>query len=86
MRLDVSIVTALVSAALVSGCDDFRASRARSRVPRIVLVSMDTLHVGMSGPYNPDVETTPVLDRLAAEGVRFENAYTQTRITLPTPT
>jgi len=77
------IVIALVGAMLVSGCDDFRASRARSRVPRIVIVSMDTLHVDKVGPYNPDVETTPVLDRLAAEGVRFENAYTQTPITLP---
>ena len=76
-------VMLLVAATLVSGCDDFRASRARSRVPRIVVVSMDTLHVGMSGPYNPDVETTPVLDRLAIEGVRFENAYTRTPITLP---
>ena len=76
-------VMSLVAAMLVAGCDDFRASRARSRVPRIVVVSMDTLHVGRVGPYNPDVETTPVLDRLAAEGVRFDNAYTQTPITLP---
>ena len=83
IRLVISIVGALVGATLVSGCDDFRASRARSRVPRIVLVSLDTLHVDKAGPYNPDVETTPVLDRLAAEGVRFENAYTQTPITLP---
>ncbi len=76
-------VMLLVAAMLVAGCDDFRAARARSRVPRIVVVSMDTLHVGRTGPYNPDVETTPVLDRLAAEGVRFDNAYTQTPITLP---
>ena len=76
-------VMLLVAAMLVAGCDDFRAARARSRVPRIVVVSMDTLHVGRTGPYNPDVETTPVLDRLAAEGVRFKNAYTQTPITLP---
>ena len=83
MRPVILSLSVLVAATLVAGCDDFRASRARSRVPRIVVVSMDTLHVGMSGPYNPDVETTPVLDRVAAEGVRFENAYTPTPITLP---
>ena len=74
---------ALVAAIVATGCDDYRASRARSRVPRVVVVSIDTLHVNKTGPYNPDVDTTPVLDRLASEGVRFDNAYTHVPITLP---
>lgn len=74
---------ALLAASVISGCDDYRASRARASVPRVVVVSIDTLHVGRIGPYNPDVDTTPVLDRLAREGVRFENAYTHVPITLP---
>ena len=74
----------LVLVALVApGCSRYRAVRARSRVPHIVLVSLDTLHVNWTGPYNPDVTTTPFLDRFAESGVRFDRAYTHTPITLP---
>ncbi len=68
---------------LASACSQYRAARAKWKVPHIVLVSLDTLHVNWTGPYNPDVQTTPFLDRFAAEGIRFENAYTPTPITLP---
>lgn len=72
-----------MAATIGSGCNDLRSARARARVPRVVVVSIDTLHVGRTGPYNEDVHTTPVLDRLADEGVRFDHAYTHTPITLP---
>jgi len=77
------LAIALAVMALALGCDDFRASRARARVPRVVVVSIDTLHVDKTGPYNAEIDTTPVLDRVAAEGVRFANAYTHVPITLP---
>lgn len=46
-------------------------------------MSIDTLNLRYTSPYNPDVTTTPVLDRLAREGVRFERAYTHVPVTLP---
>ena len=64
-------------------CQEWRSSRARARVPRVILISIDTLHVNRVGPYNPDFENTPFLDRFAKEGIRFEHAYTPTPITLP---
>ena len=63
--------------------DDLRATRARAAHPRIVLVTFDTLNVLFTGPYGDGVELTPELDRFAAEGVVFENAYTRVPITLP---
>ena len=80
MKRIAAVLSALL---LASACSQYRAARAKSKLPHIVLVSIDTLHVNWTGPYNPDVETTPFLDRFAAEGIRFEHAYTQTPITLP---
>ncbi len=49
----------------------------------VVLVSLDTLRADRLGAYgNPD-GLTPNLDRFAAEGVVFEQAYSQTTTTAP---
>lgn len=82
-RSSALLASALAVVLMASGCDRMRASRARARVPHVVVVSIDTLHVGRTGLHNPDIETTPVLTQLASEGVRFEYAYTQAPITLP---
>jgi uncharacterized sulfatase len=63
--------------------EPLRAARARQRAPRIVMVTLDTLHIGHTGPYNPAVTTTPVLDRMAREGVVFDRAYVPVASTLP---
>jgi arylsulfatase A-like enzyme len=55
----------------------------KSRVTRVVLVSIDTLNLGYVSPYNPHVRTTPFLERLASEGARFEHAYALAPVTLP---
>ncbi|MEM1033522.1 MAG: sulfatase-like hydrolase/transferase [Myxococcota bacterium] len=44
----------------------------------IVLVSIDALRADHVGAYGYDRPTTPALDALAREGVRFEHAYTAT--------
>ncbi len=47
-------------------------------IPRnVVIVSLDALGAGHTGAYGYERDTTPVLDRVAGEGVVFENAYTQ---------
>ena len=52
-------------------------------MPGVLLISIDTLradHVGCYGYHRP---TTPVLDRLAEEGIRFARMYSVSSWTLP---
>ena len=51
--------------------------------PNIVLICIDTLRTDRVGAYNAESELTPVLDALAADGVVFEQAVTQSPWTLP---
>ncbi len=50
--------------------------------PNLLLITLDTTRADVLGCYGGTVET-PVMDRLAAEGVRFDNAWTVTPLTLP---
>ncbi len=49
----------------------------------IVLISVDTLRSDRLPAYGYDGVDTPAIDRLAAEGVLFERAYTHVNVTLP---
>jgi len=49
----------------------------------VVLISMDTLRRDHVGAYGYDRETTPGVDALAARGVLFENAVSQSSWTRP---
>ncbi len=49
----------------------------------IVLVSIDTLRADRVGAYGRAGAGTPAIDRLAAEGVRFDRAQTTAPLTLP---
>lgn len=55
----------------------------RPATPSVLLITLDTVGAGHLGCYGYRRIQTPNLDRLAAEGVRFANAYTQVPITLP---
>jgi choline-sulfatase len=55
-----------------------RASR-----PNVLLVTIDTLRWDHVGCYGAKLATTPVLDRLAARGVRFEFAIMHVPLTAP---
>ena len=79
----VALVIAVAATLAVYFQDELRSRYSRWRYPRIVLVTFDTLAVGFTGPYNSDVEFTPHLSALAAEGVVFFRAYTTVPITLP---
>lgn len=84
-----SLVSILLSICLVplwislAGCDASATRRAKDRFPRIVLVSIDTLNVLYTDPYNPEAGLTPHLAELASEGVLFELAHTTVPQTLP---
>ncbi len=59
------------------GCD------ARPEVTRVVVVTWDTTGADRLGPYGYDGNTTPSLDRFAAESVVFERAVSPVPTTLP---
>ena len=51
--------------------------------PNVVLVTIDTLRADHVGAYGAPTDATPVLDGLAARGIRFETVIAPTPITLP---
>ncbi len=51
--------------------------------PNVLLVTIDTLRADRLGSYGYPLAQTPVLDRLAREGVRFEDATVQVPLTFP---
>ncbi|MEW6747105.1 MAG: sulfatase-like hydrolase/transferase [Planctomycetota bacterium] len=54
--------------------------------PHVLLITLDTTRQDRLGCYGYASAHTPNLDALAADGVRFENAYTCVPITLPSHT
>ncbi|MDJ0786676.1 MAG: sulfatase-like hydrolase/transferase [Myxococcota bacterium] len=83
----------LLAALLCLGCDagvgdadrPATAGRAASldTVPNVLLVSIDTLRADRVGAFGASQAVTPTLDRLAAEGVRFDQAISPAPLTLP---
>ena len=58
-----------------------------SRRPRsVLLISVDTLRADRIGSYGYKAAATPVIDALAARGLRFEQAATVAPLTLPAHT
>ncbi len=49
----------------------------------VLLISVDTLRADRLSCYGYRQNTTPAMDRWAAEGARFEHAYTEYPLTLP---
>ncbi|MGH9542853.1 MAG: sulfatase [Terriglobales bacterium] len=58
----------------------------RSAAQNVILISIDTLRADHLHCYGYRLETSPNLDRLAHEGVRFADAYTTIPLTLPAHT
>ena len=72
---------AALALALLAAC-----APAEKTVPdRVVLVTIDTLRADRVGCYGGASARTPVLDTMAAEGVRFEFAISPVPLTLPAP-
>ncbi len=51
--------------------------------PNIILISLDTLRADHLSCYGYEKKTSPAIDRLAAQGVRFEYAISQAPSTIP---
>jgi arylsulfatase A-like enzyme len=73
-------LAASLAFALTAGCGGERIDRLAGK--NLLLVSVDTLRADHTSPYGVQAET-PALQRLADEGVVFENAYSPVPLTQP---
>jgi arylsulfatase A-like enzyme len=75
------VATALAGAAIAAAP---RLSQSQTRRPNILFILADDLGYGDLSCYGRPDYQTPNLDRLAAEGVRFANAYSASPLCTPT--
>ena len=59
------------------------APKGSHRVPRVILISIDSLRADALSAYNPNSPPTPHIDELASKSVRFRRAYGSAAWTLP---
>src|SRR5712692_9441616 len=74
----------LLTASLLSSAST--AFAAPIAAPSVVVITIDTLRADHLGCYGYKQIRTPNIDALAAEGARFERAYTVVPVTLPSHT
>lgn len=72
------LALALAVSSLAAGCGGDEV-----RDPNLVLVTVDTVRADHLGCYGDRAAITPWLDRIAAEGIRFEQASSAVPLTLP---
>ncbi len=78
----------LTAMVLLVGCNN---GKRRQQVgaappPNVLLISLDALRADGLGSYGCERNTSPFLDELASQGVRFTNAYANTHGTPPSHT
>jgi len=75
---------AAAGAAALAGSRWLMAAPARrERPPNILVIMSDEHNAGVTGCYGSKLVRTPHLDQLAASGVAFENAYTNSPLCVP---
>ena len=74
----LTLLTALASAGKVGA-----ASGPGKKRPHVIFISIDTLRADHLGCYGYGRKTSPNIDSLAGQGVRFANAFAQSSWTLP---
>ena len=83
MKPPAASVLLLAALATIAGCADAPAPTAPLRDYNVVLINVDTLRADRLGCYGHTRDTTPFLDRMASEGVRFERSYSTSSYTRP---
>jgi arylsulfatase A-like enzyme len=71
-----------IAAVLIAGCHSPPTPETGTR-KNVLLITIDTLRADHVGSYGYHLETSPTMDRLAAEGVRFADATVQWPKTWP---
>lgn len=83
LKFDHILLVGLVLGIVLAGPISCRRERGKSEIDRIVLVTFDTLRADHLSCYGYPRATSPFIDRLAAEGVRFLNTYAPMPTTVP---
>ncbi len=78
-RAPFPVFMGIVSLLLLSSCGADPTPKRTS----VILISIDTLRADRLGSYGHPRATSPFLDRLARDGVRFDRAYTSAPWTVP---
>ncbi|MEV7546522.1 sulfatase-like hydrolase/transferase [Streptomyces sp. NPDC089915] len=76
-------LTAATATAAPAALAEAPADPPATRQPNLVVVLADDLGYGELGAYGQKLITTPRLDRLAAEGLRFTDAYSTAAVCAP---
>jgi arylsulfatase A-like enzyme/Tfp pilus assembly protein PilF len=77
------VLVAALAAAGVVRCRREAPAISHDSIRNVLLITLDTTRADRLGCYGYAGARTPRFDRLAAEGVRFENAFADAPITLP---
>ncbi|WP_236025630.1 arylsulfatase [Algoriphagus oliviformis] len=81
MRVRTKTISALIFSLVVFCMTGL--SYAQSKAPNIVLIVADDLGIGDIGPYGQKMIRTPVLDRMASEGMLFSDFYAGNTVCAP---
>jgi len=79
----VSAVTLVIACCSAWGMGNSSSAAPMQAQPSILLISLDTVRADRLACYGYSRVETPNIDHLAADGIRFANAYTPVPITLP---
>src|SRR2546429_1539674 len=82
LGVGLALLRGLGLALLLGSCKPSSAP-VRVRPLNLVLITIDTLRADRLGCYGYSLIETPNLDRIARQGVLFENAVTHTPLTAP---
>ena len=75
-----SLAAGLSGSLWLNGCGKRWGKR-----PNVIFISIDTLRADHVGCYGYERATSPFIDSLSAEAVRFAGAHSETSWTLPSP-
>ncbi len=78
-----TLLALLTSTLVLIGCSRHNSDAGRFAYAPVILVSIDTLRADHLSAYGARRVETPAIDRLAAEGIVFENAYAHVPLTFP---
>src|SRR6266581_2004577 len=77
-----ALIALFVVASFVIGCRNREGAGRFANAP-VILISIDTLRADHLTAYGAKLVDTPAIDRLASDGIVFENAYAHVPLTFP---
>ena len=83
LPLGLIVLVTVLAAVVLRDRREEAPAKPEDAALNVLLVTLDTTRADRLGCYGYAGARTPRLDRLAAEGVRFENAFADAPITLP---